>query len=47
MVRFPDPKTVQKQLEEWQVIVSCDQSGETFRAVPTLLINIIDIPRTI
>ena len=43
VVRFPDLK----QLEEWHVIVSCDQLGETFRVAPTLLINIIDIPRTI
>ena len=35
MVRFPDP-TILKQLEEWHVIVSCDQLGETFRAAPML-----------
>ena len=29
MVRFPDPKKTVKQFEEWQVIVSCDQLGET------------------
>ena len=37
-VRFPDPKTIfLKQLEEWHVIVSCDQLGETLQAAPTLL----------
>ena len=29
---FPWPQTILKQLEEWQVIVSCDQLGETLRA---------------
>ena len=36
---FPWPQTVLKQLEEWHVIVSCDQLGETLRAAPTLLIH--------
>ena len=31
MVRFPDPKKTLKQFEEWHVIVSCDQLGETLR----------------
>ena len=33
VVRFPDPKKKKalKQFEEWQVIVSCDQEGETLR----------------
>ena len=36
MVRFPDPKQylLLKQLEEWNVIVSCDQS-DTSPAAPT------------
>ena len=29
---FPWPQTILKQLEEWHVIVSCDQSRETLRA---------------
>ena len=33
---FPWSQTILKQLEEWHVIVSCDQLGETFRAAPTL-----------
>ena len=33
---FPWPQTILKQLEEWHVIVSCDQLGETLRAAPTL-----------
>ena len=36
---FPWPQTALKQLEEWHVIVSCDQLGETLRAAPTLLIH--------
>ena len=37
MVRFPDPKQylLLKQLEEWNIIVSCDQLGETLPAAPT------------
>ena len=34
---FPWPQTILKQLEEWHVIVSCDQLGETLQAAPTLL----------
>ena len=34
---FPGPQTILKQLEEWHVIVSCDQLGETLRTAPTLL----------
>ena len=30
------PQTILKQLEEWHVIVSCDQLGETLRAASTL-----------
>ena len=41
MVR-PWPRTILKQLEEWHVIVSCDQFGETFRAAPTLLLWALD-----
>ena len=37
MVRFPDPQTILKQWEEWHVIVSCDQLGETLRAAPSQL----------
>ena len=37
---FPWPQTILKQLEEWHVIVSCDQLGETFQATPTLLIPV-------
>ena len=33
---FHWPQTILKQLQEWHVIVSCDQLGETLRAVPTL-----------
>ena len=33
---FHRPQTILKQLEEWHVIVSCDQLGETLPAVPTL-----------
>ena len=33
IVPNPDPK----QLEEWHVIVPCDQFGETFQAAPTRL----------
>ena len=33
---FPWPQTILKQLEEWHVFVSCDQSGETLRAASTL-----------
>ena len=33
---FPWPQTILKQLEEWHVNVFLDQSGETFRAAPTL-----------
>ena len=36
---FPWPKTILKQLEEWHVIVSCDQLAETLRATPTLPID--------
>ena len=37
MVRFPDPKQylLLKQLEEWNIIVSCDQLGDTLAAAPT------------
>ena len=37
MVRFPDPKQylLLKQLEEWNIIVSCDQLGDTLPAAPT------------
>ena len=37
MVRFPDPKQylLLKQLEEWNIIVSCDQLGDTSPAAPT------------
>ena len=41
MVR-PWPRTILKQLEEWDVIVSCDQFGETFRVAPTLLLWALD-----
>ena len=34
---FSGPQTILKQLEEWLVIVSCDQLGETLRTAPTLL----------
>ena len=34
---FPWPQAILKQLEEWHVIVSCDQFGETARVAPTLL----------
>ena len=30
-------QTILEQLEEWHVIVSCDQLGETLRAAPTRL----------
>ena len=32
---FPRPQTILKQLEEWHVILSRDQLGETLRAAPT------------
>ena len=37
MVRFPDPKQylLLKQLEEWNIIVSCDQLGDTLPVAPT------------
>ena len=37
MVRFPDPKQylLLKQLEEWNIIVSCDKLGDTLPAAPT------------
>ena len=35
--RWPWSQTILKQFEEWDVIVSCDQLGETFRAAPTRL----------
>ena len=37
MVRFPDPKQylLLKQLEESNIIVSCDQLGDTLPAAPT------------
>ena len=37
MVRFPDPKQylLLKQLEEWNIIVSCDKLGDTLPADPT------------
>ena len=37
MVRFPDPKQhlLLTQLEEWNMIVSCDQLGDTLPAAPT------------
>ena len=37
MVRFPDPQQylLLKQLEEWNIIVSCDQLGDTLTAAPT------------
>ena len=37
MVRFPDPQQylLLKQLEEWNIIVSCDQLGDTLPAAPT------------
>ena len=37
MMRFPDPKQylLLKQLEEWNIIVSCDQLGDTLPAAPT------------
>ena len=37
MVRFPDPKQylLLKQLEEWNIIVSCHQLGHTLPAAPT------------
>ena len=37
MVRFPDPKQylLLQQLEEWNIIVSCDQLGDTLAAAPT------------
>ena len=38
---FPWPQTILKQLEEWHVIVSCDQSGETLQAAPTLLYKLV------
>ena len=40
----PNPnQTILKQLKEWNVIVSCDQLGETFRAAPTLLLLSCDL----
>ena len=37
---FPWPQTILlKQLEEWHVIASCDQLGETLRAAPILQIK--------
>ena len=33
---FPWPQTILKQLEEWHVIVFCDQLGVTLWAAPTL-----------
>ena len=37
MVRFPDTKRylLLKQLEEWNIIVSCDQLGDTSPSAPT------------
>ena len=37
MVRFPEPKQylLLKQLEEWNIIVSCDKLGDTLPAAPT------------
>ena len=37
MVHFPDPKQclLLQQLEEWNIIVSCDQLGDTLAAAPT------------
>ena len=37
MIRFLDPKQylLLKQLEEWNIIVSCDQLGDTLPAAPT------------
>ena len=37
MVRFPDPKQylLLKQLEERNIIVSCDKLGDTLPAAPT------------
>ena len=37
MVRFPDPKQLLKQWEEWHIIVSSDQLVETLVAAPTQL----------
>ena len=38
---FPWPQTILKQLEEWHVIVSRDQLGETLQAAPTLLYKLV------
>ena len=42
MVRFLTQNNV-KQLEEWHIIVSCDQLGETLRAAPYTTLSIFDL----